>query len=666
MFLKDLTLRKKLISGFSAVLILLGTVAIIGLLAIDNAKNGFMEYREMARDTNLAGRLQANMLMVRMNVKDFIITGSTKDIEQYGNYVKKMHGFLEEAQKEIQKKERAEKIDFIDNQIKEYEAAFDRVIQFKEERNQIVMEQLDVMGPQMEKNLTKIMKTAEADNDIQAAFHAGMALRNLLLGRLYMAKFLDTNAQAAADRTISEFAGLKKSITDLEKELQDAGRRELLQKVAKDEATYVKKFKALVSVIHNRNELIQGTLDRIGPEIAKAVEVVKLDIKAVQDEIGPRLQADNHQSEIQVVIIGVIAILLGVVIVFFITRSVVKQLGADPAQLGNITREIAAGSLTVDFGSDAKEKQGVFKDMETMTTNLRTMFKDIVNGVDTLTSSSTELSAISQQLSAGSEQTSGKSNTVATAAEEMSSNMTSVASAVEQASTNTNMIASSSEQMAASINEIAENSEKARSITGGAVTQAEKSAERVADLGGAAQEISKVTETITEISEQTNLLALNATIEAARAGEAGKGFAVVANEIKELARQTAEATGEIKSRIEGIQSSISETITDIEQVPKVIHEVNEVVSTIATAVEEQSVTTKEIAQNVAQASSGIQDITENVSQSSNVSGEIARDISEVNQAASEMTNSSSQVNMSAGELSKLAEQLNTMVGQFKV
>jgi methyl-accepting chemotaxis protein len=121
------------------------------------------------------------------------------------------------------------------------------------------------------------------------------------------------------------------------------------------------------------------------------------------------------------------------------------------------------------------------------------------------------------------------------------------AAAMEESATNVTMVTTSSEEMSATIGEIAQNAEKARTISDQAVSKATDTSGQMDGLGRAAQGIGKVVETITEISEQVNLLALNATIEAARAGEAGKGFAVVANEIKELAKQTSEATLEIKA-----------------------------------------------------------------------------------------------------------------------
>jgi methyl-accepting chemotaxis protein len=297
---------------------------------------------------------------------------------------------------------------------------------------------------------------------------------------------------------------------------------------------------------------------------------------------------------------------------------------------------------------------------------LQNLIKDISCNAETLSTSSSELSNLSGQMITRTDEMSGKSTAVAAASEEMSANMTSIAAATEEASRNMNIVATGAEQMTGSINEVAQNSEKARTVTSEAVSQAKSTSDRVDELGKAAEEIGKVTETINEISEQTNLLALNATIEAARAGGAGKGFAVVANEIKELARQTAQATEEIRKEIEGIQTTTAGTVTEIGEISQVINDVNEIVSTIAVAVEEQSVTTKEIANNVAQAAQGIQEVNERVAQSSTVASEIAKDIAETNQSVGDMSSSSSQVNLNAESLSKLAEQLKEMVGKFKV
>jgi methyl-accepting chemotaxis protein len=371
--------------------------------------------------------------------------------------------------------------------------------------------------------------------------------------------------------------------------------------------------------------------------------------------------------------IGLIVVIIGILIIIvlavgmwlttdiLITRPIAKV----AAGLKDIAQ--GEGDLTVRLIVASDDEVGeLSKWFNIFMEKLQGIIKDIGGNAETLTVSSADLSGLSGKMSEGADHMSSKSNTVATAAEEMSTNISSIAAAMEEASTNMSLVATAAEQMTATINEIARNSENARSITGSAVAKAGDATHKIDELGKGAQEIGKVTETITEISEQTNLLALNATIEAARAGDAGKGFAVVANEIKELARQTAEATQDIKDRINKIQSSTSGAVKQVEGISKVINDVNEIVSTIATAVEEQSVTTKEIAGNVSQASGGIQEVSENIAQLSSVAGEIAGDISDVNQSTNDMSNSSSHVDMRSQELSRLAVQLNELVGRFKL
>nr|MBF0222297.1 HAMP domain-containing protein [Desulfobulbaceae bacterium] len=359
----------------------------------------------------------------------------------------------------------------------------------------------------------------------------------------------------------------------------------------------------------------------------------------------------------------VIALILGVVIAFFITRSITTPISKAVAMLKAMSEGNISGRLKMANNDEIGEMAAA---MDTMAESLTKMMKDIDTGVGTLSSSSTEMASVAAQMSTGAETTVTKSNTVASAAEEMNSNMASVAAAMEQASTNVSTVASGAEQMSSSIAEIAQNAAKAKENANNAVERTNQASAQVNILGEAAEEIGVVSETIKAISDKTNLLALNATIEAARAGEAGKGFAVVANEIKELAKQTADATGDIGKKLQLIQKSTGSTVTEIEEVGKAINMVDEVVSAIAAAVEQQNAATKEISENVGQASLGLQEINENVNQSSAAAGQVAKEITEVNEAANEMSNSSAQVQQSAADLSKLAEQLKEMVGQFKL
>jgi methyl-accepting chemotaxis protein len=367
-----------------------------------------------------------------------------------------------------------------------------------------------------------------------------------------------------------------------------------------------------------------------------------------------------------VLTVGCIFLALTVVAVLWFVRGIMALLGDDPSKLAQVADRIAAGDLTYEFKTTGKPLCGVYANMKQMTDNLKNMFADISQGVQTLTSSSTELSAVSQQMISGAEQSSHKANNVSSAAEEMATAMNSVAAATEQTSANLQMIVSAAEEMSATINEISTNTTKGSRTTTQAVEKAEHISRKVDALGRAATEISKVTETIADISEQTNLLALNATIEAARAGEAGKGFAVVAGEIKELAKQTAHATDEIGLKIGEVQTTTTESVEAIKSIVEIIDDINSIVTSVASAIEEQSVTTQEISNNVSQAATGIQEVNENVNQTSTVAAEVTEDVHQVSQAAGEIMAGTKQINESALELSKLAENLNEMVGRFKL
>ena len=363
-----------------------------------------------------------------------------------------------------------------------------------------------------------------------------------------------------------------------------------------------------------------------------------------------------------VLAVGLVAF---IIIGALIANSIVKPIN----NVVNSLKDVAEGEGDLTKRLDVKTRGEVgelARWFNVFVEKIQKVISEVAQNAGELSDSSVTLAAISTEMAKGAEETSLKAKTVADNAEEMSSNITSVSAATEQTATNMSMVASAAEEMTATINEISSNTENARQITEEAVAQTAKAKEQIVDLGKAAKQIERVIETITDISEQVSLLSLNATIEAARAGEAGKGFAVVANEIKELAKQTAGATGEIRQNVEAIQTSTAGTVTAIGAISQVVESVNQIVSTISAAIEEQSITTRDIAENVAQASKGISEVNTNVAQASTSVNDISNEISMVTNASNGMSASSAQVNKNSMELSKLAQKLNEMVALFKV
>ncbi|MGD9947184.1 MAG: methyl-accepting chemotaxis protein [Desulfobulbus sp.] len=655
-------LATKIGGGFGFILILLLIVAGFSWYGLNQASTGISEYDRRANNLTLVAEIQEFMLEVRLQVKEYMINHSESSRQQYQGFMNKLQEALDDAKGRIHNAERAAKIARIDQKIDSYQTAFEQLIVDIQESDRIINNALRSLGSSMQTSLTDIMSSATRDDDTDLVAKSAAVTHHMLLARLYAQRFLATvdskDAKLVADENSQMQQILGKIITD-----SSSAQKERAQKVLGEAKTYIEAFNSMAKAAINRNTVYNETLNKIGTDIAEMVSHIHATYVSDQEKLGNSLKSASQTAIRSMLIIASIALLVGIVFALLLTRAITGPV----RKTATFAQAMANGDFTTKLDVNQGDEIGVMaQSLNLMVGQLGSMIKEIVGGISRLSMSSTDLAAVSRQLSSAAKDTADKSGSMAAATEEMSTNFQSVSAAMEQSTSNVNMIASSTEEMTATVNEIAESAEKARIITGKAVKQSQSTTGKMTELGESAIKIGRVTETITEISEQTNLLALNATIEAARAGEAGKGFAVVANEIKELARQTAEATVDIKNQISEMQTTTNLTIEDIGKISEVILEINTVINAIATAVEEQSAATNEISGNISQASMGIAEVNENVAQSSVVVADITRDVSDISLQSTQVRDGSSHVQSSAQTLSELADQLEAMVKKFKV
>jgi len=362
-----------------------------------------------------------------------------------------------------------------------------------------------------------------------------------------------------------------------------------------------------------------------------------------------------------------LVIVLTLFVIWVIGLLIKKTVIAPIDECIHFASVIESGDLSGKMDYEYNDEVGeLVSALNNMGSQLRMMFKDIIQNAGELNSMSGNLLSASELATENIEGMVQKSGSVASATEELSMSMSTVSSAAQETSNSINMVAGSTEEMTATVSEIANNTARAQDITQNAVSIVQTATKRVNELGKSANEITNVTEVINEISEQTKLLALNATIEAARAGEAGKGFAVVANEVKELAKQTNDAVEDIKTKINSMQSSTQATINEIGQITNVINEVSEIVTGISSAIEEQSVTTKDIASNISVAAQGTQEMAASVDQAAGVTHDVAKDIVFVSNSSDEINSVNSKVNSNATNLAMISNNLKDLMIKFKL
>jgi len=269
------------------------------------------------------------------------------------------------------------------------------------------------------------MISAKNDDDTTAAFYSGLAMRDLLLGRIYVLKFLEKNDQKAVDRVHEEFEKMQEQLNIMDKELQNMKRREVLESIISAKDVYLNTFNDLVSTVFDSNKIITGTLDRIGPEIAYKIEDVKLSIKAMQDDLGPKLVASNKQSITFILIISSMALLLGMGLAFVITRAITKPLNRVITGMNEGASQVAAASGQVSSASQSlaqgaseqaasiEETSSSLEEMSSMTkqnasnaSQADTLMREVNQVVDKADTSMGQLTVSMEDISKASDETS--------------------------------------------------------------------------------------------------------------------------------------------------------------------------------------------------------------------------------------------------------------------
>lgn len=249
--------------------------------------------------------------------------------------------------------------------------------------------------------------------------------------------------------------------------------------------------------------------------------------------------------------------------------------------------------------------------------------------VDAVAASANNMSKASETLISSMSQTTSQVEDARNAAEVSADNATTVAGAAEE--------------LDSSIREISSQLSRASTISNEVELSVKSTSDTIESLNITASEIGTVVDLIDKIANQTNLLALNATIEAARAGDAGKGFAVVASEVKNLANQTAKATGDITSQINAVQQNTNAAVNAIREVAGQISSIVDSITAISAAVEQQAAATTEISNNINSVSTANQRVNSNLESVSGTAHHTGSAAEEVFNAAKVLQDHSSQL-----------------------